>query len=119
MDSFWMRETEERIGELTARSETARRVKPIAKRLATAPGVGALTASAIAATLSEVDNDCSVRHYPTCLGLTPQRHSSGGRELLRRISKAGNQYPNQRPCLCASCLRHDGTDRRPAPRPTW
>ena len=54
--------------------------------------IGAITASAIAATTPEVDNFRSARDYAAWLGLTPQPHSSGGKERLGRISKAGNRY---------------------------
>ena len=51
-----------------------------------------MTARAIAATTPEVDNFRSARDYAAWLGLTPQPHSSGGKERLGRISKAGNRY---------------------------
>lgn len=87
-----LRETQEKIDEVTDRIETAQKTDPLARRLATVPGVGAITASAIAATTPEVDNFRSARDYAAWLGLTPQPHSSGGKERLGRISKAGNRY---------------------------
>jgi len=87
-----LRETQEKIDDLTARIESAQKADPLARRLATIPGVGAITASAIAATTPEVDTFRSARDYAAWLGLTPQPHSSGGKERLGRISKAGNRY---------------------------
>lgn len=87
-----LRETQEKIDDLTARIEAAQKADPLARRLATIPGIGAVTASAIAATTPEVDNFRSARDYAAWLGLTPQPHSSGGKERLGRISKAGNRY---------------------------
>ena len=87
-----LRETQEKIDEVTARIEAAQKTDPLARRLATVPGIGAITASAIAATTPEVDNFRSARDYAAWLGLTPQPHSSGGKERLGRISKAGNRY---------------------------
>lgn len=95
-----LRDTQEKIDELTDRIEAAQRTDPLARRLATIPGVGAISASAIAAsrrrrasgTTPEVDNFRSARDYAAWLGLTPQPHSSGGKERLGRISKAGNRY---------------------------
>jgi len=87
-----LRETQEKIGDLTNRIEAAQKTDPLARRLATIPGVGAITASAIAATTPEVDNFRSARDYAAWLGLTPQPHSSGGKERLGRFSKAGNRY---------------------------
>ena len=51
-----------------------------------------LTASALAATTPEVDSFRTARDYAAWLGLTPRPHSSGGKERLGRISKAGNRY---------------------------
>ena len=87
-----LRDTQEKIDELTDRIEAAQRTDPLAQRLATIPGVGAISASAIAATTPEVDNFRSARDYAAWLGLTPQPHSSGSKERLGRISKAGNRY---------------------------
>ena len=88
-----LRETQEKIDEVTDRIEAAQRTDPLARRLATIPGVGAISASAIAATTPEVDNFRSARDYAAWLGLDgPQPHSSGGKERLGRISKAGNRY---------------------------
>ena len=87
-----LRETQEKIDAVTARIEAAQKTDPLARRLATIPGLGAITASAIAATTPEVDNFRSARDYAAWLGLTPQPHSSGGKERLGRISKAGNRY---------------------------
>ena len=87
-----LRDTQEKIDEVTDRIEAAQRTDPLARRPATIPGVGAISASAIAATTPEVDNFRSARDYAAWLGLTPQPHSSGGKERLGRISKAGNRY---------------------------
>ena len=95
-----LRETQEKIDDLTARIEAAQKAGPLARRLATIPAIGAVTASAIAASCQrhasgvtpEVDNFRSARDYAAWLGLTPQPHSSGGKERLGRISKAGNRY---------------------------
>lgn len=82
-----LRATQEKIAEVTGRIEAAQRVDPLARRLATIPGVGAITA-----TTPEVSNFRSARDYAAWLGLTPKPHSSGGKERLGGISKAGNRY---------------------------
>jgi transposase len=87
-----LRETQEKIDAVTRRIEAAQKADPLARRLATIPGLGAITASAIAATTPEVGNFRTARDYAAWLGLTPQPHSSGGKERLGRISKAGNRY---------------------------
>jgi error-prone DNA polymerase len=63
-----------------------------ARRLATIPGVGPITASLIAATVG--DGICSfqsARHFAAWLGLVPRQHSSAGKTRLGRITKAGNR----------------------------
>ena len=56
-----LRETQEKIDAVTARIEAAQKTDPLARRLATIPGLGAITASAIATTTPEVDNFRSAR----------------------------------------------------------
>jgi len=85
-----LRDIRTRIAEVTKRIEAAQAEDALARRLATIPGIGALTASALAATTPEVDTFRSARDYAAWLGLTPKPHSTGGKERLGRISKAGN-----------------------------
>jgi hypothetical protein len=62
------------------------------RRLATIPGVGTITASAIVATIANPREFKSARHFAAFLGLTPKEHSTGGRHRLGRISKQGDAY---------------------------
>ena len=78
----------------------------LARGLATIPGVGDFTASAIAATIPAVANLRSARDDATRPGLAPQPQPGGGNEKLGRISKAGNRYLRRYPFLGASCQRH-------------
>lgn len=61
-------------------------------RLRSVPGVGPITASAIAATIGDGKQFKSGRDFAAWLGLTPLNHSSGGKERLGRISKKGDGY---------------------------
>jgi transposase len=63
-----------------------------AKRLVTIPGVGPITASAVVATVRNVDAFADGREFAASLGLTPRQHSSGGKDRLGRISKMGDRY---------------------------
>ncbi len=83
---------EERIEAATARITAAQKADPLARRLATIPGLGPIASSAFAATTPDVAAFRSARDYAAWLGLTPRAHSSGGKERLGRISKAGNRY---------------------------
>ncbi|MEP2724923.1 IS110 family transposase [Roseibium sp.] len=62
------------------------------RRLATIPGIGPITASAIAAAVPDVSLFRSGRQFAAWLGLTPRPHSSGGKERLGGITKQGDGY---------------------------
>ena len=61
-----------------------------ARRLATIPGVGPITASLIAATVTDIGLFESARAFAAWLGLVPRQFSTGGKTRLGRITKAGN-----------------------------
>jgi transposase len=63
-----------------------------ARRLMTIPGIGPITASAIAASVPDVSGFSGPREFAAFLGLTPRQNSSGGKQRLGRISKMGNRY---------------------------
>ncbi|MEM9063822.1 MAG: IS110 family transposase, partial [Pseudomonadota bacterium] len=81
-----------RIDRLTAEIEEIHRKSEMSRRLASIPGVGVLTATAIAATTPDVGNFSSARDYAAWLGLTPKQHSTGGKPKSGGISKMGNRY---------------------------
>jgi transposase len=62
------------------------------RRLATIPGIGSITASAIAASVPDASLFHSGRQFAAWLGLTPKAHSSGGKERRVGISKQGDGY---------------------------
>ena len=64
----------------------------VSQRLATVPGIGPITASAIAATVPDASIFRSGRQFAAWLGLTPRPHSSGGKERLCGITKQGDGY---------------------------
>ncbi len=62
------------------------------QRLATIPGVGVLTATALAASVTDPSQFQSGRQFAAFLGLVPRQNSSGGKERLGRITKMGDGY---------------------------
>lgn len=62
------------------------------QRLATIPGVGPITATALAANLGAGTQFRSGRDMAAWLGLVPRQHSSGDKVWLGAISKRGNSY---------------------------
>lgn len=62
------------------------------QRLETIPGVGLITATALAASVPDPSVFRSGRQFAAYLGLVPRQNSSGGKERLGHISKMGNGY---------------------------
>jgi transposase len=77
---------------LEAKIREWQRTSEAGRRLATIPGVGVITATALAATVPDALVFRSGREFAAWLGLTPRSNSSGGKERLGRITKAGNRY---------------------------
>jgi transposase len=75
-----------------ADARVARRLAadPVARRLATTPGVGPVTAVAFRATLDDVTRFARASQVAAYLGLVPQEHSSGERQRRGALTKAGN-----------------------------
>jgi len=65
---------------------------PVVERLLQIPGIGPLTATALRASVVDVQRFPSGRHFASWLGLTSREHSSGERRRLGRISKQGDPY---------------------------
>jgi len=63
-----------------------------AQRLLKVPGVGPITATALAATIPDAKAFRSAREFAAWLGLVPRQSSSGGRERLGGITKMGHAY---------------------------
>lgn len=70
------------------------KTNPVSQLLAEIPGVGPLGAIAMALTV-EPGNFASARHFAAWLGLTPKEHSTGGKQRMGKISKAGNERLRQ------------------------
>lgn len=62
------------------------------RRLETIPGIGFITATALAATVGDARAFRSGRQFAAWLGLVPKQHSSGGKERMGGISKMGDRY---------------------------
>jgi transposase len=69
----------------------ARHSEP-AQRLTTLPGVGAVTATALVASIANPKQFDSGRQLAAWLGLVPRQYSTGGKTRLGRITKQGDKY---------------------------
>ena len=68
------------------------RKDPNAKLAMSVCGVGAFTASALAADVGDLSQFKNGRQFGAWLGLVPRQHSSGGKARLGRITKRGDAY---------------------------
>ncbi len=68
------------------------RSSQISKRLEAIPGVGPLIATALVASIPDPHVFRSGRDLSAWIGLVPKQTSTGGKERLGSISKAGNRY---------------------------
>ncbi len=78
-------EADKRILACHRSSEAARRLEAI-------PGVGPLIATALVASIPDPNIFRSGRDMSAWIGLVPKQNSTGGKEKLGNISKAGNRY---------------------------
>lgn len=63
-----------------------------AKRLMTVPGIGAITATAVLASVGDPRQFKNGRQFAAWLGLTPRQYTTGGKIRLGRITKKGDAY---------------------------
>ena len=68
------------------------RTSTVSQRLETIPGVGFITATALAATVGDARAFRSGRQFAAWLGLVPRQNSSGGKDRMGGISKMGDRY---------------------------
>jgi transposase len=78
------------VSELETRFAAMHEANAVSQLLATAPGIGPIIALTFAI---EVDPAAfeSGRHLAAWLGLTPREHSTGGKQRMGGISRAGNE----------------------------
>ena len=62
------------------------------RRLAAIPGIGALTATALVASIGDASQFRSGRQLAAWIGLVPRQFSSGGKTTLGRITRRGDGY---------------------------
>lgn len=87
-----MDDLKKQIGGLDRQMLAWHRANDHSQRLATIPGIGVVTASAILAAIGDGRQFRSGREFAASIGLVPRQNSSGGKDRLGRISKQGNRY---------------------------
>lgn len=93
------------------------RANETCRRLDAIPGVGPALATALVASVADPKVFRSGRDFSAWIGLVPKQNSSGGKERLGNITKAGDRY--LRSLFCAGALaviryaQKHGTKHRP------
>ncbi|MGH7613268.1 MAG: IS110 family transposase [Gemmatimonadales bacterium] len=67
------------------------RTDPIVALLMTAPGIGAVTASALLATIDDITRFAAAHQFEAYLGVVPGERSSGDQRRIGPITQAGNR----------------------------
>jgi transposase len=91
MRAEW-RELDRRIGVLDDEFAALAKADEAARRLATIPGIGVLSATALVAAIGDGRTFARGRDLAAWLGLVPRQATTGGKPRLLGISKRGNGY---------------------------
>ena len=89
---------------------------PVSQRLAAIPGIGPITAMTLVLSVNPANFE-SARHFAAWLGLTPRERSTGGKQRLGRITKAGNERLRQLLVVGATSVVRVARAGRPSSSP--
>ena len=87
-----LKELDRQVSELEGEIQLWHRENAAIRKLARIPGVGPITASAMAASIGDARNFKNGRQLAAWLGIVPKQHSTGGKSTLLSISKRGDTY---------------------------
>ncbi|MEH6952676.1 IS110 family transposase [Nitrobacter sp. NHB1] len=107
-----------RINTKTAKIKVLAAEADAARRLQTIPGVGPLTALAVEAFAPPMESFRRGRDFAAWLGLVPRQFSSGGKERLGCVSKAG-QSDIRRMLIIGAMSRLSWLGRKSIPADSW
>jgi transposase len=86
------KELHRHVDELEAQIQLWHRDNDASRKLAQIPGIGPITASALAASIGDPKHFANGPQLAAWLGLVPRQRSSGGKPTLLGISKRGDTY---------------------------
>src|SRR6201987_5913251 len=100
--------------------EIARRAREdeVSRRLMTIPGIGPISATAIAALAPPAETFAKGRDFAAWLGLTPLQKSTGGKQKLGGTSKMGERTLRRLLIIGSSAVVQQAS-KRGAPRGSW
>lgn len=87
-----LQDMDRQVGELERQIVRWHRDSEPSRKLEAIAGIGALTASALVATVGDAKNFKNARQVPTWLGLVPRHEGTGGKVTMGGISKRGDVY---------------------------
>jgi transposase len=87
-----LKDIEARLASITRQIKALADQNETARRLASIPGIGPLTATALLAAVGDGRQFKTARDLAAWLGLVPRQYTTGGRPTLLGISKRGNSY---------------------------
>ena len=90
-----LRRLEEQIQLIERDIQAWLRAHPAAQTVEAIPGIGAITATALVATMGDARAFRSGRAFAASLGIVPTQTGTGGQVRLGHISKRGNSYLRQ------------------------
>jgi transposase len=111
-------ELNNRIGDLDKEISRRAREDAIARRLMTIPGVGPITATAIAALAPPAETFAKGRDFAAWLGLAPRQISTGGKQKLGAITKMGERTLRRLLIIGSSAVVLQAS-KRGAPAGSW
>ncbi len=89
------------------------RTDEASRNLATIPGIGPITASALAASVPDASVFENGRNLAAWLGLVPRQNSTGGKDRLGRITKTGDSYLRRLLVIGATSVLRYARDKAP------
>jgi len=109
---------DDKIKDLDTEITRRAREDEIARRLMTIPGVGPITATAIAALAPPAETFTKGRDFAAWLGLAPLQKSTGGEQRLGAISKMGERTLRRLLIIGCSAVVLQAS-KRGAPKGSW
>lgn len=109
---------DDKIKDLDKEITRRAREDEIARRLMTIPGVGPITATAIAALAPPAETFTKGRDFAAWLGLAPLQKSTGGKQRLGAISKMGERTLRRLLIIGCSAVVLQAS-KRGAPKGSW
>jgi len=103
-----LRQIDEVIEALEHELQEAQKALPLARQLRQVPGIGLLSATALAATLGDGTGWRNAREFACRIGLTPVHKGTGGKVRVGSISKKGDPYIRTLLVSAANSLLNSG-----------